>query len=258
MVLGVCYRVLGNKADAEDAFQATFLVLVRRAGGLAWPEQVSGWLHGVALRVSRKARAVRDRRPDRERIAVDPVAPDPPADQADLRRELDAELDRLPEKYRVPIVLCDLEGLTLQQTADRLGWPRGTVAGRLSRGRDLLRRRLTRRGSGLAAWPLGLVMVPAGAGPAPSDGLVSATVETVARPTGEPAALADALARDNGRPPRGVFLLALAALLALGLSVGLAWPAPPRSDPGPAPRPTAADPSVPPAAAATGCHKAAP
>src|SRR5262249_20937373 len=105
----------------------------------------AGWLHGVALRVAHKARVQRARRHEREVTVVDPVAPTPPDDTADLRRALDEELDRLPEKYRLPIVLCELEGRTLDEAARLLGWPKGTVAGRLSRGRDLLRRRLSRR-----------------------------------------------------------------------------------------------------------------
>src|SRR5215218_2930231 len=144
MVLGVCRRALGNAADADDAFQATFLVFVRKARALARPEQVAGWLHAVALRVAHKARAERSRRREREVAIVDPpdlANPDPAAEAHDLRRTIDEELDRLPEKYRLPIVLCELEGRTLEEAAQLLGWPKGTVAGRLSRGRELLRRR---------------------------------------------------------------------------------------------------------------------
>src|SRR5262249_56618706 len=146
--------------DADDAFQAVFLVFIRKARSLARPEQVAGWLHAVALRVARKARAQRARRRLREVAIVDPVAPDPPEDTTDLRRALDEEVDRLPDKYRLPIVLCELEGRTLEEAARLLGWPLGTVAGRLSRGRDLLRRRLSRRrGLALPLFPVG------GAGP---------------------------------------------------------------------------------------------
>ncbi|MDB5308512.1 MAG: polymerase sigma factor, sigma-70 family, partial [Gemmataceae bacterium] len=146
LVFGVCRRVLGRTPDAEDAFQATFLILVRKAGTLSRPGQVAGWLHGVALRVARRVRADLARRRQREEsMTTEPPAPEPPDNQADLRRVLDDELDRLPDKYRLPIVLCELEGMTLDEAARHLGWPKGTVAGRLSRGRDILRRRLARR-----------------------------------------------------------------------------------------------------------------
>jgi RNA polymerase sigma factor (sigma-70 family) len=212
MVLGVCRRILGDTPEVDDAFQATFLVFVRKARSLARPEQAAGWLHGVALRVSRKARVARARRHLREVAIVDPVAPDPPEDTEDLRRALDEELDRLPDKYRLPIILCELEGRTLEEAARLLGWPKGTVAGRLSRGRDLLRRRLSRR-RGLVL-PLFLI----GAAD-PPDLLVSATVATAtgrAEPAAGSAALAAAILRD--RYHRLIILFLAAGLFAL-----LAW-----------------------------------
>ena len=134
MVFGVCRRMLGDTPDADDAFQATFLILVRKAKSLDRPEQVAGWLHRVALRVARKARADCARRQMREVAIVDLAAPTRHEDARDLRQELDEELDRLPEEYLLPIVLCELEGRTLDEAAQLLGWPKGTVAGRLSRG----------------------------------------------------------------------------------------------------------------------------
>ena len=113
MVLGVCRRALGDSPDVDDAFQATFLVFVRRARALARPAQAAGWLHGVALRVASKARAARARRHQREVAIVDPVAPDPPEDTTELRRTLDEELDRLPEKYRLVILLRDMHDLII-------------------------------------------------------------------------------------------------------------------------------------------------
>jgi RNA polymerase sigma factor (sigma-70 family) len=155
MVLGVCRRLLADPHDAEDASQATFLVLVRKAGSLGEHDAIGHWLYGVARRVALKARGQAARRRTHEpRLATDPPAP--PFDPAaiDLGPALDAELDRLPAKYRAPIVLCYLEGLTHEQAASALRWPLGTVKGRLARARDLLRDRLIRRGIALSAGAL--------------------------------------------------------------------------------------------------------
>src|SRR5262249_7308943 len=132
MVLGVCRRLLGDTPDADDAFQAVFLIFVRKGRSLAQPEQLAGWLHGVAVRVARKARAERARRHQREKPMMEPVAPDPRPDTRELRQTLDEELDRLPDKYRLPIVLCEIEGRTLEEAARLLGLPQGTRAGRPS------------------------------------------------------------------------------------------------------------------------------
>src|SRR5262249_17402277 len=131
-----------------------------KAGTLAHPERVGGWLHGVAVWVSRKARADRARRHQREVTIVEPVAPSPAEDTRELREILDEELNRLPEKYRLPIVLCELEDRTLEEAAEILGWPKGTVAGRLSRGRKLLRERVSRRGFGMPFFMVGLGAAP--------------------------------------------------------------------------------------------------
>ncbi|OWK39220.1 High-affnity carbon uptake protein Hat/HatR [Fimbriiglobus ruber] len=183
MVFGVCRRILGHTADAEDAFQATFLVLVRRAKTLREPGRVAGWLYGVAYRIARRVRADRARRRQREQTMItESPAPPPPDDTRDLRRLLDEELDHLPEKYRLPIVLCELEGRTLDEAARELGWPKGSVAGRLSRGRDMLRQRLSRRrGLILPVFVLGGTAVPAAA-ETPPDSLVTATVSAAAAP----------------------------------------------------------------------------
>ena len=148
MVLATCRRILPNGADADDAFQATFLVLARRAGAIGSPDRLAPWLHGVARRVSVRARSATARRRAVEREAPGEVAvAPPPADDApDLRAVLDEELARLPEKYRAPLVLCYLEGLTHDQAAGLLSWPVGTVRSRLAGGRDRLRSRLARRG----------------------------------------------------------------------------------------------------------------
>jgi RNA polymerase sigma factor (sigma-70 family) len=148
MVLGVCRRVLGNAADAEDAFQATFLVLVRKAAVLKARAVVGDWLHGVARRTALRAKGVQLRNRAKEQAMARPEAQGHEA-RDDWLPLLDQELSGLPEKYRLPLVLCDLEGRTRKEAAARLGWPEGTVAGRLARGRALLSSRLVRRGAAL-------------------------------------------------------------------------------------------------------------
>ena len=166
MVFRVCRGVLRDPHDVDDAFQATFLVLVRKARSIGERELLGPWLYGVAHRVARKARAVAARRSRKEGGIVD----DPPADVAegawlDLRPILHEELDRLPEKYRKPVVLCHLQGLTHSEAAAELAWPVGTVSVRLSRARKLLKERLTRRGLTVTAtlWAAGLTLEGASA-----------------------------------------------------------------------------------------------
>jgi RNA polymerase sigma factor (sigma-70 family) len=154
MVLGVCRRVLHHVQDAEDAFQATFLVLVRRANSVSPRDRVGNWLYGVAYRTALEAKRAAARRRAKEREA-------PPKEAIDeiSHREWqlfwDQELSRLPDKYRLPIVLCDLEGRTQKEAARHMGWREGTLSGRLSRARGLLAKRLSRHGllfsSGLAS-----------------------------------------------------------------------------------------------------------
>jgi RNA polymerase sigma factor (sigma-70 family) len=153
LVLGVCRRVLGNSHDAEDAFQATFLVLVRKAASLSRPELLAGWLHGVAYRTAQHARARAARRSQREREAAMSEARNDPQQvlPEELRQLLDRELAALPEKYRAPLVLCYLEGKTNEQAARLLGWPTGSMSYRLARGREMLRERLIRGHQALAA-----------------------------------------------------------------------------------------------------------
>jgi RNA polymerase sigma factor (sigma-70 family) len=153
MVLAVCRRALRDGHDADDAFQAVFLLLVRKAGSLRRPEQLGPWLHGVAHRVAVKARSLGLRRRRREQPLADAPAP-PAADDLvwrDLRPVLDAAVRSLPAKYRTPFVLCYLQGMTHAEAARHLGCPPGTVATRLSRAREQLRARLVRRGVTLSA-----------------------------------------------------------------------------------------------------------
>jgi RNA polymerase sigma factor (sigma-70 family) len=156
MVLGVCRRVLDDADAADDAFQATFLVLARKSGTIRKRPSVGSWLFGVAFRIALKARANAVRRRIHERASMHPATTNPHDELVwrELRPVLDAEIDRLPEKYRSPLVLCYLEGKTNEEAARQLGWTKGTVSGRLSRARDLLRKRLVRRGLDLSAGAL--------------------------------------------------------------------------------------------------------
>ncbi|HVS37372.1 MAG TPA: sigma-70 family RNA polymerase sigma factor [Gemmataceae bacterium] len=169
MVWGVCRRVLGNHHDAEDAFQATFLVLVRKAASIRQREMVGHWLYGVAHRTAHKARTTRARRQLRERSGT--VMPEPAATAPDLWSDLqpllDQELARLPDRYKTVIVLCDLEGKSGMQVAQQLGVAYGTVTSRLTRGRAMLAKRLARHGLAMTAGALATLL---------SDGAASARV----------------------------------------------------------------------------------
>jgi RNA polymerase sigma factor (sigma-70 family) len=157
MVLNVCRRVLQDEHAGEDAFQAAFLVLVRRAGALDGRGSVASWLYTVAYHIALRARADAARRRAQEsQVRPMPAAEPPPdADWQELRPLLDEELSRLPDKYRAPLVLCYLEGMTNEQAARELGWPTGSMAKRLARARQLLRARLTRRGLAVSLALLG-------------------------------------------------------------------------------------------------------
>jgi RNA polymerase sigma factor (sigma-70 family) len=197
MVLGVCARILRDPHAAEDAFQATFLLLVRKAGSVRKRESVGPWLYGVARRVAIEARGVAARRPST--APSDPEVPgvdEPDALERDERHAiLHEELGRLPEKYRAPLVLCDIEGLTHEAAAQRLGWPLGTVRTRIARGRNLLGARLARRGLTPAAVLLALALLAETAAAVPPR-LVEATVRAAARSAaGEGLARGDVPAR---------------------------------------------------------------
>jgi cobalt-zinc-cadmium efflux system membrane fusion protein len=174
LVLHVCRRVLRHAEDAEDAFQATFLVLARRAGSIGKGEALAGWLYKVAYRAALRLRARGAREAARRRDRPTPPAPRPAGEAgADVRPVLDEEIDRLPEKYRAAVVLCYLQGKTAGEAARVLGCARGTVCSRLAWARQRLRGRLTRRGLALAAAGLAVPLAPAAAPAA----LVGATVK---------------------------------------------------------------------------------
>jgi enediyne biosynthesis protein E4 len=160
MVLRTCRRIAPQRVDAEDAFQATFLVFCRKAGSIGKGEALGSWLYKVAYRIARKAQMQAARRETTADRVEEVAAPDAVDDLLwqDLRPILDEELNRLPEKYRAPVVLCYLEGKTKEQAARELGWPHGTVSGRLARAKEVLRARLGRRGVTLGAAGLALVL----------------------------------------------------------------------------------------------------
>jgi len=154
LVYSVCRRVLSDPHDADDAFQAVFLVFLRRAGSLRGG-QLAGWFYGVALRTAKAARktTARRQRLDAKYRETDPRVADEPADPAeaaDLRAVLDRELGRLSASARAAILLCDVEGRTRKEAAAELGCPEGTIATRLTRAREMLARRLARLGITLA------------------------------------------------------------------------------------------------------------
>jgi RNA polymerase sigma factor (sigma-70 family) len=185
LVFGVCRRVLRDIADAEDAFQATFLALVRKAGTISKRQALAGWLYQVAHRIACRARAGIGRR--RELSGADlAITPDgrEPAIDSDLWPLLDRELQQLPAKYREPVVLCYLEGKTYEEAAQYLGCARGTVSTRLTRAREILRTRLTRRGLALSGAGLATALCEQAASAAAPATLVAATLQTMIAPSG--------------------------------------------------------------------------
>jgi RNA polymerase sigma factor (sigma-70 family) len=180
LVLGVCHRVLGNVHDAEDAFQATFVVLLRKAAAIGRRELLANWLYGVAYRTALEAKTAAARRRAKERQVGAMPRPDAADEEVwrELRPYLDQELSRLPDKYRVPVLLCDLEGKTRKEAARQLGWPEGTLSGRLSRARALLAKRLTRHGLALSAGAVAVALAGGGASAGVPAPLVRNTVRT--------------------------------------------------------------------------------
>ena len=185
MVLGVCRRVTGDSTVADDAFQAVFIVLARRASAVKPREQVGNWLYGVAYRTALKARAVLARRRSREK-QVD-VMPEPPvshpltADWADLQLLIDEELARLPDKLRLPVVLCDLEGRAQRDVAKHLGIPPATLATRLATARRTSRDAARKRGVTLSGGALaGLLSAHGTASAVRMVARVARVAETVA------------------------------------------------------------------------------
>lgn len=210
MVFGVCRRIVHDHHDAEDAFQATFLVLACKATSIRPREQVANWLHGVALRIALKAKSLSARRRGREMQVIDMPEPEsvPHDEWSDLQPLLDRELNGLPEIYRLPILLCDLEGKSIKEATRQLGWPQGTLAGRLARGRKLLAKRLANRGVTLSAGLLAAVVSRHTASAAVPATLMNTTVETATQIAAGQATLA-------GLVPAKVAILTEGALRAM-------------------------------------------
>ncbi len=178
MVLGVCRRVLDNPHDAEDCFQAAFMVLVRKAESIRPSSMVGNWLYGVAYRTALEARKLAARRRIIEKKKFAEPRPEEASSASawqELRPALDRELSRLPDKYRVVLVACDLEGKTRRDVAQELGLPEGTVASRLARARRMLAKRLTRYAS-ISAGALGTLLSAESAAPVP-PALVASTAK---------------------------------------------------------------------------------
>ena len=259
LVLGVCRRVLGDGPDAEDAFQATFLVLMRKAGVIVHRERLPGWLHAVAFRVASRARVDLARRHRSEARA--PVRPSAdPLDELTARElcaAIDGELARLPECYRAALLLCLLEGKTRDEAAVLLGWSLATLKRRLQRGRELLSARLARRGVALPAALSGALLLGGPASARVPAALVLATRAAAGRwasgdVPGRAAVLAEGLLRSlllvKVKKAAGVLLLAM--LMAGAVVWRQAWPLAAASTAGQplslaAPPPTAIEPDTP-------------
>jgi len=227
LVWRVCRNILPESHDAEDAFQGTFLVFVRKAASIDRPHLLAAWLHGVAYRIAVRARANAARRRYHERQAASMSTPPsaPALDSRELVSVLEEEIARLPEKYRVPFVLCYLQGKTNEQAAQDLGCPKGTVLSRLARGRERLRLRLTQRGITLSATLFASVLITNSAAAGVPPGLVGATIKAallagVGKSTAGVLATAAALAEEEIKAMFATKLKTTVLLLLAAIFVG--------------------------------------
>jgi RNA polymerase sigma factor (sigma-70 family) len=223
MVLAVCRRILGDVYEAEDAFQATFLVLVRKAGTIRKQQSLAGWLHRVASHIAHKA----GMRCTRQRVgqAFQPDIRDDPSETlaaAELRAALDEEIERLPDKYRTPLILCYLAEKTHEQAAAELGWPKSSVTARLARARELLQRRLIRRGFTAPAGLLAALLTEQAANATIPSVLALSSVRLAVQALAGETLTATSAAALAGSFVKGTMVLKLAAAMALLATLGLA------------------------------------
>lgn len=232
MVQGVCRRILGDAHDAEDAFQAVFLVLVRKSGSIHRPDLLANWLYGVSCKIARKAKIRAIRKESRERRAEKMPVQEQLLDLewVELKAVLDDELQHLPEKYRAPLVLCYLRGQTNAEAAAQLGWPTGSISERLARAREMLRRRLNRRGLTLSAGLFALLLSQKAASADVSPLLIESTVKVGMSETSKAMIAGTAstavleLASEPTRPLLAVYLKAFSISLIIALVVATNWP----------------------------------
>lgn len=222
MVWGVCRRILGNEGDAEDAFQATFLVLVRKAASIKPREKVANWLYGVAQKTAVKARAMAVKRKMREKQVKDmpEAVVVEQTDADDLLPLLDRELSRLPDKYRSALVLCELEGRSYREAAGQLGCPEGTLAARLTRGRAMLAKRLARHGRAVTGAALATVFASRAPAGVPAS-VVSSTIEAADLFAAGQAAVTGAIAPSVAALTEGVLKTMLLSKLKIAMAVFL-------------------------------------
>ena len=220
MVWGVCRRILRHHHDAEDAFQATFLVLIRKAVSIRQKEVMANWLYGVAHKTAMKARAILKKRRTREEQGAAIAEPQALEQDTgnDLQSLLDQELSRLPDKYRLAIVLCDLEGKTRQEAARQLGLPQGTMAGRVTRGRAMLARRLAQRGLAVSGGALAALLSQEAASGAPIS-VVASTIKAASMFAAGPVVATGAISVPVASLTEGVLKAMLLAKLQIPLMV---------------------------------------
>jgi RNA polymerase sigma factor (sigma-70 family) len=222
MVLGVCRRVLGNAHDAEDAFQATFLVLAKKAASVAKREAVASFLYGVAYRTALRARARASRRRETERqVEAMPHPAVEPTEGRDWQPVLDRELSRLPEKYRAALVLCDLEGKPRREAARQLNLPEGTLASRLATARRMLAGRLAKCGVTLSGGALASVLAEGASAAVPVPWVYSTARAAALVAAGKAGAVATPAALLMSEVLKAMLMTRLKVYVATGLAVVL-------------------------------------
>jgi RNA polymerase sigma factor (sigma-70 family) len=221
MVMAVCRRLLHDQHDAEDAFQATFLILVRKAASITKRELLANWLYGVSHKTALKARAITMRRRAKEKQVAEmpePATGEPAVACEELLALLDQELSRLPERYRIPIILCDLEGKTRRQAAAALDCPEGSLSSRLARGRVMLAKRLTRHGVAVSTGAIAAVLAQQASSASVPSGILASTIRVSVL-------LAAGDAAVSAMPPKVTTLMegVMKAMLLSKLRAGAFW-----------------------------------